>query len=92
MERVNKKVCFCLLYFFLSTSLSRTDNLCRLTGKAQQTQEQRYPFLSVCAAYSCVKTKAWLPVLGICNVRTDVDACDCTGGLYGHRKRVCVES
>ena len=30
--------------------------------------------------------------LGIFNARTDVDACDCTRGLYGHRKRVCTES
>ena len=28
----------------------------------------------------------------ICNVRTDVDACDCTRGLYGHRRRVCTGS
>ena len=32
----------------------------------------------------------WLPVLGIFNVRTDVDACDCTRGLYGHCKTVCT--
>ena len=29
---------------------------------------------------------AWLPVFGIFNVRADVDACDCTQGLYGHRE------
>ena len=36
----------------------------------------------------------WLPVIGIFNVRSDVDAYDCThgGGLYGHRKRVCTGS
>ena len=27
-----------------------------------------------------------LPVFGIFNVRADVDACDCTQWLYGHRK------
>ena len=59
-------------------------------GKVQQ--EQRYPFLSVCAVFSCVQTMVWLPVFGIFNVRTDVDACDCIRGLYGHRKRVCTES
>ena len=41
--------------------------------KAQQPQEQRYPFLSVSAVFSCVQTMAWLPVSGICNVRTDAD-------------------
>ena len=34
----------------------------------------------------------WLPVLGIFKVHTDVDACDCTRGLYGHHKRVCTGS
>ena len=58
----------------------------------QQPQEQRYPFLSVCAVFPCVRTVVWLPVFGIFNVHTDVDACDCTRGLYGHRERVCTES
>ena len=60
-------------------------------GKAQQPQEQRYPFLSMCVVFPCVQTVVWLPVFGIFNVRTDVDACDCTRGLYGQRKRVCTE-
>ena len=42
--------------------------------------------------YLCVQTMAWLPVFETFNVCTDVDACDCTQGLYGHRKRVCTES
>ena len=45
-------------------------------SKAQQPQEQRYAFLSVCAICLCVQR--------------DVHACDCTRGLYGHRKRVCT--
>ena len=31
-------------------------------------------------------------MLRIFNVRTDVNACDCTRRLYGHRKRICTES
>jgi len=61
-------------------------------GNAQQLLEQRYAFLSVCAVFSCVRTMVWLPVFGIFNVCTDVDACDCTRGLCGHRERVCTES
>ena len=67
-------------------------------GKTQQPQKQSHPFLSVCAVFSCFKKKekekrmVWLPVFGIFNVSTNVDACDCTRGLYGHRKRVCTES
>ena len=34
----------------------------------------------------------WLPVLDIFNLNTDLDACDCTQGLYEHRKRVCTAS
>ena len=55
-------------------------------GKAQQPQEQCYPFLSVCEEFSCVQTVIWLPVFGTFNVRTDGDPCDCTRGLHGHRK------
>ena len=40
--------------------------------------------------FLCVQTMVWLPVLGIFNMRTDVDACDGTQGLYGRRKRVCT--
>ena len=83
----------------LSSSLKKTNFflLCGkfgspYMGKAQQLQEQRYPFLSVCAVFPCVQTMIWLPVFGFFNVRTDGDACDCTRGLYGHRKRVCTES
>ena len=47
----------------------------------QQPQEQRYnPFLSVCAVFPCVQTMVRLPVLGTVDVRTAVDACDCTHG------------
>ena len=34
----------------------------------------------------------WLAVFEIFNVHTDVDACDCTRGLYGHRTRVSAGS
>ena len=76
------------LYFTVPCGMYRSPYV----GKAQQPQEQRYPFLSVCAVFSCVQRLVWLPVFGIFNMHTDVDACDCTRGLYGHRKRVCTES
>ena len=53
-------------------------------GEAQQLQEQRYPFLSVCVVFSCVQAMVRLPASGIVNVHTDDDACSCTWGLYGH--------
>ena len=80
-------------FFFFALYLSLVENLGRLTWvKLQQPQEQRYPFLTVHAVFSCVQTKVWLSILGVFNVRTDVDACDCTRGICGHRKRVCTES
>ena len=51
--------------------------------KVQQPQEQCYVFLSVCVVFTC-ETMVWLPIFGIFNVCSDVDACDCTRGLYGH--------
>ena len=35
-----------------------------------QPQKQRYPFLTVRAVFPCVRTKVWLPMLGVFNVRT----------------------
>ena len=39
----------------------------------------------------CAQTVVWLPVFGFFNVRTDVNVWDCTWGMYGHCKRVCIE-
>ena len=73
--------------------MSLAGNSGRLTWvRVQQPQEQRYSFLTVRAIFSCIQLKVWLPVLGIFNVHTDVNACDCTRGLYGHRIRICTES
>ena len=58
---------------------------CLTWVRLQQPQEQRYPFLSVFAVFSCVQTQVWLPMLGIFNLRTYLDARDCTRGLYWHR-------
>ena len=70
-----------VLYFFVPCGNFGSPSV----GMSQQPQEQRYPFLLVCAAFSCVRTMVWLPVFGIFNVRADVDACDCTWGLYRHQ-------
>ena len=79
--------------FYLALHSSLSGNSGGLTWvRLQQPQEQRYPFLAVCAVFLCVQTKVWLPMFAIFNVRTDVNAHDCTWGLYGHRKRVCTES
>ena len=65
--------------FFFYTSFFPCGNSGRLIRvRPQQPQEQRYPFLTVRAVFSCVQTKIWLSMLGIFNVRTDVNARDCT--------------
>ena len=80
---------FFLFSFFITLHLPLVGNLGRLTRiRLQQPQEQRHLFLTVCAVFSCVQTKVWLPMLGIFNVHTDVNVFDCTQGLYRHRKKV----
>ena len=43
-----------------------------------RTDVECYPFLSVCAVFSCVQSIVWLPVFGGFNVRADVDSCEYT--------------
>ena len=84
---------FFFFKFYLTLHSSLVGNSGRLTWvKLQQRQEQRYPFLTVRAVFSCVQAEVWLPMFGIINVHTDVNACDCTRGLYGRQKWVCSES
>ena len=78
------------LFFFTLLSLTGKSD-CLTWVRLQQPQEQRYPFLTVRAVLSCVQTKVWVPVIVIFNVRTDVNACDCTWGFYGRHRRVCTE-
>ena len=80
------------LFFFLVLHLSLAGNLGHLTRVRLQLQEQRYPFLTTQVVFSCVQTKAWLPMLGIFNMHTDFNACNRAWGLYGHYKKVCTES
>ena len=81
------------LALYLALPLALRGNSAHLTWvRLQQPQEQRYLFLTVHAVFSCVQTKVWRPMIRILNMRTDVNACDCTWGLYGHRKRVCTGS
>ena len=59
--------------------------------KTQQPQEQRYPFLSVCAVLSvCPNDGVAARVWDLLTCALSVDACDCTRRLYGQRKRVCT--
>ena len=69
-------------FFFVLFRTSLAGNSGGLTWErhVQHPQEQRYPFLSVCAVFSCVETMVWMPVFGICIVIADADACDCTRG------------
>ena len=58
-----------------------------LMGQAEHLQEQHYPFLQVSVIFSCIQTRIWPPVF---NVRSNIDACSCTWGLYWHHNRVCT--
>ena len=68
-----------------------SDRLARVRHNSHKSSAI-YPFPSACAAFSRVKAVVWLPVFGVIDVRTYVDARDCTRGLYGHRKRVFTGS
>ena len=76
--------------FYYNTSLSLAGNGGRFTWVRQSSHKYNATHPSRCAVFSCVQTVVRLPVLGILNVYTAVDACDCTRGLYGHRKGVCT--
>ena len=56
---------FFFFFFKTQTSLPLAGNSGRSPdlGKEQQPQEQRYPFLSVCAVFSCIQIFVWLGFL-----------------------------
>ena len=60
------------------TGLTVATKGCLTWIRLRQPQKQRYPFLPVCAIFSCVQAMVKLPLFRIFNVRTDVDACNCT--------------
>jgi len=64
------------------SSLSLAGNLGRFTWVryVYQPQEQRYLLLTVCILFSYVQPMVWLPVFGIFNVHTDVDAYEVDSG------------
>ena len=77
-------VCVCVynVSLSLSLSLSLSSYSLSLAGNSGR----------LTWVFSCVQTMVWLPVFGVFNVPADVDACDCTQRLYGHRKRVYTAS
>ena len=62
-----------------------------LVGHSSCKSSAALSFIGVCSI-SCVQTVLCLPVFGIFNMHADVDACNCTWGLYGHCDRVSSES
>ena len=60
-------------------------------GKAQQPQEQRYPFLFVCVVFLCVQTMVWLPVSGIFNVTQMLMHATAHGGCMDTVRESAVE-
>ena len=60
--------------------------------RLQQPREQHYLFLPVSAGFLWVQTMVWSQCLRFFYVRTDVDACDCTWGLYKHHNKVSLKA
>ena len=79
-------------YRQFSTSLPLAGNSGLLyPDKAQQPQEQLYPFLPVNAVVSCVQITVRLPVVGVFNVSTGVDVWDCTQGFMDTARESALE-
>ena len=65
---------------------------CFSRGKAAAT-ELRYPTYCACWMFLCFHNPSDSGMdYKIFNVHTDIDACDCTRGMYGRRRKDCTES
>ena len=69
-REMNLPLCYHLTVWCINQSLSALLSLAGISGRKsftwvrlQQPQEQRYPFLSVCAVFVCVPALLWLLVL-----------------------------
>ena len=87
---------FILFYFslqFFSTSSSLVGYSSRRSWVRHSSRKSSATHSYQCVQYFRVSAAmVRLPVFGIFNLHTDLNACDCTRGLYGHLKRVCTES
>ena len=72
--------------------MSLAGNSRRLTWVRHSSRKSRATRSYRCVQYFvCVQTMVRLRVFGIFNVYTDAHACNCTRGLYGHRKRIALD-
>ena len=95
---------FCVPHFMAVVHLflgRQTSIPCQCTPEGWSTVCSMRPHKAMAASVSlradllsaeCGHTRLWLPVLGIFNANTGVDACNCLLGLQEHCKRVCTES
>ena len=71
------------------------NSVCLTWVRLQQSQKQRYPFLTARELFELflsVQTKVRLSMLATFTMRTGFNECDCTRGLYRRRRRVCTDS
>ena len=81
--RVCVCVCVCKNYLTLFIPCCKFRSLYLSTATATARAAEPFFFLNACGIFV---------VFGIVNVHTNVDACEYTRGLYGHRKGVCTDS
>ena len=86
-------VCLLLFFvFFFVLHCAFREIWVHLPGYSTAAARAALPIpASVCNVFVC-PNNGTTAVFGIFNVRTDVDACDFSRKLYGHRKRVSAES
>ena len=76
-----------------SSSLSLAGSSGRHTWVKHSSRKSSATHSYECVQYFPVSRQGYgCQRFGIFNVYTDVDACDCTRGLYGHPKKVCSGS
>ena len=77
-----------VLFVLFCTSLPHAGNLGHLTQvrhdgcKSSATHSYIYIY-TMTSVYLCAQTVVWLPMFGFFNVRTDVNAWDCTWIAHG---------
>lgn len=80
------------LFLCFSAPLSLAGNSGCLTWERHSSCRRALLIPVIYVVFCCVSTVAWLPAFGMFNMCTDVGACDCVQGLYGHCKKACTGS
>ena len=78
---------------YCTNGISPMGNSCFFPKGKPAATESRYPTYAACWFFVCVHNPPNSDIhYRISNVRTDVNACDCTRVCTDTRKRICTET